>query len=289
MAVSAGVNFFDTADNYGLGESERRLGRAFKSRRDAVVIATKGVAWFRPLDRLLQRMRLLLWPVHRLVRNAPRRINVFRDQRKRYDYTPEHLTRAVEASLRRLATDYIDLYQLYNPGWDDLLALQVDALAKLQQQGKIRHFGISVDSVTDALGGAAMSWISAVQLPVSALDTTVVRDSLPRAQELDLGVIARAPLAHGLLTNAPGEVMADRSSHLTASQLDERRMRARRIEAALDGRRTLAQTALRYAMQLPQVSVAIPSAVNRHQLRENLGAMSCEPLSPEEIATIERN
>ncbi len=156
MAVSAGVNFFDTADNYGLGESERRLGRAFKSRRDAVVIATKGGAWFRPMDRVLQRMRLLFWPVHRLVRNAPRRINAFRDQRKRYDYTPEHLTQAVEASLRRLATDYIDLYQLYNPGWDDLLALQIDALVKLQEQGKIRHFGVSVDSVTDTLGGAGM-------------------------------------------------------------------------------------------------------------------------------------
>jgi 1-deoxyxylulose-5-phosphate synthase len=285
QAIDRGLNFFDTADNYSMGESERLLGEALRGRRGQAVIATKVGARYGAADRLLLKARPLLRPLKGLLGGARRSINLVRDKRKHYDFSPAHLKRAVEGSLKRLATDYIDLYQLYNPSAEDLERFAMgDTLEKLRRSGKIRYFGITANHVHDAMPALAVTSIASVQLPVSLLDQDGLPEFLKGAQQRGLAVIGSTPLGQGLLTDARGVTKADESSHFTVGQLAERR----RLTEAYRGRfvipgRSLAQLGLRFAMQTPGVSVAIPSAVTLAELEENLGALASTPLTTREM------
>ena len=284
-AIEQGINFFDTADNYSLGESERLLGLALRGQRHRAVIATKVGARYGAADVLLLKARPLLRPMKGLLGGARRSINLVRDKRKRYDFTSAHLQRAVEGSLRRLGTDYIDLYQLYNPSAEDLQDFAMgDTLEKLRAAGKIRHFGITANHVRDALPALECKSIASVQLPVSLLDQEGLAPFLERASARGLAIIGSTPLGQGLLTGAQGTTKADESSHFTATQLAARRrlMESYRTQYTKPNR-TLAQLALRFALQLPGVSVVIPSAVSAAELAENLGALQVPALSGSEM------
>lgn len=286
-AIDAGVNFFDTADNYSLGNSERLIGRVLRGRRDRIVIATKGGARFRPFDRVMHASLPVLRPMRRIFRGTARTLNVIRDKRRYYDYSAEHLTRAVEASLRRLGTDYIDIYQLYNPITPDIAGFEFcEVLERLKAQGKIRFYGVSVNSTDEALLCLADSRISSIQIALSLLDQAPVKRLLLASKEKSVAIIARSPLAQGLLTDATGETMADRSAHFSLGEIAVRRRCAERLRHLVTANRTFAQAALQYVLQLPGVSVVIPSAANRSELEENLGALEAPPLSPVDLRAI---
>jgi aryl-alcohol dehydrogenase-like predicted oxidoreductase len=283
-SLDLGITFFDTSDTYSLGNSERILGRALRGRRSRVVIATKGGGTWSKLDKVLLRSRPLLRPFRKALGGARRSIKLAHARRKHYDYSPEHLVRAVEGSLKRLGTDYIDLYQLYNPTVRDLTEFEAsETLDRLKAAGKILHYGVTAYDLADAYAALRHPSIESIQLSISLVDQSACGDFLALARERGVAVIAASPLGEGLLTNTVGITKADESSHHTATQLALRRARAAACAKWVRPDRTLAQTAMRFALELEGVSVVLPSAVTIAQLDEDVGALGTPGLTKEEF------
>jgi aryl-alcohol dehydrogenase-like predicted oxidoreductase len=283
--LDAGITFFDTSDTYSLGNSERILGRALRGRRSGIVIATKGGGTWSTVDRALLRSRPLLRPFRRALGGARRSIKLAHARRKHYDFSPEHLVRAVEGSLRRLGTDYIDLYQLYNPTARDLADFEAgETLDRLKAAGKILHYGVTAYDLEDAFAALRHPSIESIQLSISLVDQSACGEFLALARERGVGVIAASPLGEGLLTSTVGLTKADESSHHTTAQLQLRRARAAACVKWVRPDRTLAQTALRFALAMKGVSLALPSAVSLAQLDENLRALDTPFLTDPELA-----
>ena len=283
--LDAGVNFFDTSDTYSLGNSEKILGAAIRGRRTRVVIATKGGGTWSRLDRALLHSRPLLRPFRKALGGARRSIKLAHARRKGYNYSPGHLVRAVEASLRRLGTDYIDVYQLYNPTVRELVRFESsEVLDRLKGQGKILHYGITVYGLDDAFAALRHPSIETIQLSLSLVDQSACAEFLGQARAHNVRVIAASPLGEGLLTSTVGLTKADESSHHTADQLASRKVLAAAAAKWVRPDRTLAQTALRFVLALEDVAVAIPSAVTRAQLDENLATLETPPLTETELA-----
>jgi aryl-alcohol dehydrogenase-like predicted oxidoreductase len=195
----------------------------------------------------------------------------------------------VEGSLRRLGTDYIDVYQLYNPTVRDLADCEAcEVLDRLKAAGKIRHYGITVYDLEDAFAALEHPSIEVIQLSISLVDQSACASFLARARAQGVGVIAASPLGEGLLTNTVGLTKADESSHHTAEQLELRKARAAEAVKWVRPDRTLAQTALRFVLAQEGVAVAIPSAVSRAQLDENLAALETPALTDEELSQMRR-
>lgn len=174
-ALDFGINFIDTADAYSHGDSEVIVGKALKGRRDDVVLATKA---FLPMgDDPNQRGSSRRW-----------------------------LTRAVEESLRRLQTDYIDLYQVHRPAPDTDIEETLSVLTDLMRQGKVRAIGASTFPAADIVEA---QWVAerrglarfrTEQPPYSILNRSIERDVLPACQRYGMGVMVWSPLAKGMLT-----------------------------------------------------------------------------------------
>ncbi len=160
-ALDAGINFFDTAEGYEAGHSERVLGQALVGRRSEAIIATK----------------------------------VSPDHLRAAD-----VITACEGSLRNLQTDYIDLYQIHWPNHDVPLAETVEALQQLKRQGKIRAIGVSNFAVGDLSDMVALSECETDQLPYSLLWRVIEREIQPLCVQHSVGIICYSPLAQGLLT-----------------------------------------------------------------------------------------
>jgi myo-inositol catabolism protein IolS len=284
-SLDAGVTFFDTSDTYSLGNSERILGQALRGKRSRVVIATKGGGTWSKLDKALLRSRPYLRPFRAVLGGARRSIKLAHARRKHYDYSPEHLVRAVEGSLKRLGTDYIDLYQLYNPTVRDLTAFEAsETLDRLKAAGKILHYGVTAYDLEDAYAALGHPSIESIQLSISLVDQSACGDFLALARERGVAVIAASPLGEGLLTNTVGITKADESSHHTSTQLELRRARAAACARWIRPDRSLAQTALRFVLALDGVSLALPSAVTIAQLDEDLRALESPELTSDEMA-----
>jgi aryl-alcohol dehydrogenase-like predicted oxidoreductase len=266
-SLDAGINFFDTADMYSQGESEVLLGRAFRRRRDQIVIASKAgyvlpaqrriVARFKPLVRPL--IRFLGLSRHHLpaaVRGAPAQ-----------DFSPDHLRRAVEGSLRRLGTDHLDLFQLHSPPTAVVERGEwVETLEGLKRAGKIRYYGISCDSVEAALAALGHPNVSSIQVAINLLERSAVDTVLPRALRQGVAIIARECLANGLL--AKDAASLDLHSYCQSPHEAERKaeqLTSYRQVADLNGC-TLAQLALQFVSRLEGVSVSLVGVSRRQQL-----------------------
>ncbi|MET7417523.1 aldo/keto reductase [Dactylosporangium sp. NPDC005555] len=272
-ALDLGVTFFDTANVYGAGHSERILEKALKGRRDEAVIATKFGGTFD----------------ERTKRVGPD------------DGSPEGLGRAVRESLRRLGTDFIDLYQLHI---NDLpipraLAL-IPALEQLVEDGLIRAYGWSTDFPERATAFAE----AGVHCATIQADLSVLRGSfgvIPVADAHDLGVIIRGPLAMGLLSGkytAESKLPEDDIRGLSPEWMtyfSDGRPAAEflnRIDAVRDvltsGGRTLAQGALAWLWAYSGRTVPIPGCRTVAQVEENAGALAHGPLTASELADVEK-
>ncbi|MDG4805429.1 aldo/keto reductase [Micromonospora sp. WMMD1120] len=269
-ALDLGVTLFDTASNYGAGHSERVLGRALAGRRDSVVIATKFG-------------------------------NVSEEATRRAlgtDASPAFAVRSLDDSLRRLGTDYVDLYQLHINALPVPAALDlVDTLEDLVHQGKIRSYGWSTDDPASAEAFAAAGpHCVAIQH-----DQSVLRDNaavLAVCDKHDLASLNRGPLAMGLLTGSTRAVGADdvrgRAPDWLEWFTDGRptprwAARVEQVRAALtaDGR-TLAQGALGWLLTRSPRTVPIPGLRTVAQAEENLATLALGPLSAESHAEVER-
>jgi aryl-alcohol dehydrogenase-like predicted oxidoreductase len=286
--MERGVNFIDTSDNYSMGRSESLIGRAVRGKRAEIVIATKGGARFTSIGRLVLAARPALRPLRSTLAPLRRWLNQKRDNHKRYVYDVAHMRQAIEASLRRLGTDYVDIYQLYNPvPGAPGLSEAFELLERLKSEGKARCAGISVNHVEDARGILEMWTPDTVQFPMSLLDQTARWGFLAGSSRMGIGLIARSVLAQGILTSAQGHVMADESSHLSVETLRKWRAQRDKYRCLVRLDRTLAQTALRFVLQQPEVSVVLAGAVSTTELRENLGADAAPPLDAAEMQRID--
>jgi aryl-alcohol dehydrogenase-like predicted oxidoreductase len=273
-ALELGVDFFDTADVYGAGHSERVLARALQGRREQVVIATK-------------------WG------------NVFDENTKHMDGSRDdaaYVREAVQASLRRLGTDYIDLYQLHLGALAiDRAAGLLETLEALVQEGLIRSYGWSTDDADRAdAWGTAGKHCTAIQHDFSLMYGGKP-EVLEAAERHGLASVNRGPLAMGLLTGkyrADTEVGRDdvRSSSLPWMVLfqDGRpapeylaKLEAVREVLTAEGR-TLAQGALGWLWAVSDATVPIPGCRTVAQVEENAGALERGPLAPGQIEEIEK-
>jgi len=286
IAIDRGINFFDTADAYSMGRSEELLGKAVRGHRDQILIATKGGSRFTPAWKSVVDSRSLLVPLRNVLRPFKRYFNLVRHTQKQYDYSPAHLRNALENSMKRLGTDYIDLYQLYNPTRPELEAGEfIAALEQFKQEGKIRFYGISCRSAEDALPCLKYPGVSSIQIVVSLADQEALRGIIGQIAMKGVGVIAREPLAQGFLTADAGRTLAEESAR-SRGEIRSRKRRAKCFEFLVRSNRSLAQAAIQFALQVPGVSTVIPGMVVPEQLGENMAALSAPPLGADELQKI---
>lgn len=252
QACEKGINFFDTADLYEHGQNEITVGKALKDRRSSVIIATKvGNQW--------------------------------KKDGSGWDWNPhkDYIIAAVEASLQRLQTDYIDLYQLHGGTIDDPIDETIDAFETLQQQGKIRYYGISSIRPNVIREYVKRSHMVSVMMQYSLLDRRPEETAFPLLQENNIGVLARGTVAKGLLVNKPAAAYLDYTAKEVAAA-------AAAVKEASTSSRTAAQTALRFVLQQPAVTSAVAGIRTPAQLEDALNAVNASALLPDEIKQLQQ-
>ena len=270
-AMDEGVNFFDTADVYGDGRSERLLAQATKGKEDRIHIATK---FCRAGD------------IHDLRTYSEARVRDW-----------------CEASLKRLGRETIDLYQIHCPPLAVLKEGSVfEVLDKLQAEGKIRAYGVSVETVEEGLYCLEQPGVKALQIIFNIFRQKPIAELLPKAHERGVGLIVRLPLASGLLTGKfKPDATFDPSDHRSFNRNGEAFNVGetfaglpfeRGVELAgelawiAEGRGNMARAALRWILDFPQISCVIPGARSVRQVEDNLGARDVPPFTEEEHARL---
>jgi aryl-alcohol dehydrogenase-like predicted oxidoreductase len=247
-ALDLGVNFIDTSDAYGAGYSETLLGHALKGRRDKVVLATKGGN----------------------VMTGP-------DRGKR-NFAAQYIDGVLHESLKRLQTDYIDLYQLHNPTVDVIQRGEVwEVLEQRKRDGKIRHYGVSINTMEEGVAAAQDGRSATIQVEYNLLAQEPAEAFFPLAQAANIGVIARVPLKRGILT---GKMTAADEQRFTGEDVRARSFKGEPFRKELakaeqlrflvhEPVKSMAQAAIAFCIAHPAVTLTIPGARNASQMREN--------------------
>ncbi len=268
-AIDLGVNFIDTADVYGMGHSERLVARLKKERRETIYVATK----------------------------AGRRLSPHTAD----GYNRQNLEQFINDSLRNLETDCLDLVQLHCPPIEVYYRPEVfGALDDLTKEGKIRYYGVSVEKVEEALKAIEFPGVQSIQIIFNMFRTRPAEMFFPEAQRRRVGILARVPLASGLL--------AGKITLQTTFEADDHRNFNRHGEmfdvgetfsgvdfktglAAVEELRTLAtpgvtlaQLALRWILMFDAVTCAIPGAKRPSQVEDNVQAADLPPLTDAQMA-----
>ena len=266
-AIDLGVNFLDTADVYGDGRSEKLIGRLLKDRpSDEIFVATK----------------------------AGRRL----DPHTAEGYNAENLSAFVERSLRNLGVEALDLLQLHCPPTEAYRQDSTfEALEELQRAGKIKNHGVSVEKVEEARMALDYPGVKTVQIIFNVFRQKPAEEFFPLAEERSIGVLARVPLASGLLSgkmsaerafdasdhrhfNRNGEAF-DRGETFSGVNFETGLRAAEELKGFVPEGHTLAQFALRWILMHPAVSCAIPGGKNPGQVEDNVAAAAMPPLFEE--------
>jgi aryl-alcohol dehydrogenase-like predicted oxidoreductase len=270
-AMDLGVNLFDTADVYGMGESERHLAAALKGRRDRAIVLTKFGS---PAD-----------PEHPEHRGA----------------SPEHVRRAVEASLRRLDMDHIDVYMLHRPDRDTPIEATLEALHRLVDEGKVRAIANSnfagwqiADADWTSRAGGLARFVCA-ENHYSLLERAVEREVLPACRRFGVGFLPFFPLASGLLTGkyhrgqpAPEGTRLGRSPRGAQMLADRNFDVVEALESfAAERGTTVLAVALGWLAAQPEVTSVIAGATSPEQVAANVAATAWTP-SDDDLAEIDR-
>jgi aryl-alcohol dehydrogenase-like predicted oxidoreductase len=263
-ALDGGVNFFDTADVYGDGRSERLLARLKKERPEKFYVATKAG--------------------RRLAEQTP------------LGYNRKNLTAWIERSLRNLEVDAIDLLQLHCPHPEVYYRPEVfGILDDLVAAGKLRHYGVSVEKVEEALKAIEYPNVQSVQIIFNLFRQRPSELFFQEAQRRKTGILARVPLASGILSgklsrasqfakddhrnfNRHGEVF-DRGETFAGVEFETALRAVADLKKLVPRNLTLAQLALRWILEFPAVTCSIPGAKRPGQVQENLAASDRPPLN----------
>lgn len=271
-AVDLGVNFIDTADVYGDGRSERLIAQLKKSRKEEIIVATK----------------------------AGRRLN----PHVAAGYNKANLTAFVERSLKNLDVEALDLLQLHCPPTEVYYMPETfGALDDLVQAGKLRYYGVSVEKVEEALKAIEYPNVQSVQIIFNIFRMRPAGLFFQEALRRKVGILARVPLASGLLTgkltretafekddhrayNRHGESF-DRGETFSGVDYETGLAAVEELRALLPQGMSMAQFALRWILMFEAVTCAIPGAKRPSQAEQNAAAADFPPLSPEVMAKVQ--
>jgi aryl-alcohol dehydrogenase-like predicted oxidoreductase len=270
-AIDQGINFFDTADVYGDGRSERLIAQAIAERSEKIYVATK----------------------------AGRRLQPHTAE----GYNKENLTGFVERSLVNLQRDVLDLLQLHCPPWEVYYRPEVfSALEDLKRSGKILHYGVSVEKVEEALKATEFPGVATVQIIFNLFRQRPKELFFPLARQRDVGILVRLPLASGLLSgkiskdtqfapddhrqyNRQGEQF-DRGETFSGVNFDVALEAVEKIRQTVPPDVSMADFALRWILQHGEVSCVIPGARKESQVVDNAHAADLPALSEEQMETL---
>lgn len=234
-AMDAGINFIDTAPLYGSGESERRVGRALRGKRNRVILATKAV-----------------------MRGEP--------------YTYENTLSSVEKSLRRLQTDWIDLIQVHDPDattYEQIMEETVPAFIRLKESGKVRAFGINTRTLPLMLRYMRSGVFDSLQIYTRymLIDHTAKEEVLPLARELNMGVINGSVLGMGMLAGS------DTMFKGYPAILEEAKKRMAQLDFLRTSELStgLIEPAMRFSLSCPDIAVTLTGTTSRRSLLSNAG------------------
>jgi aryl-alcohol dehydrogenase-like predicted oxidoreductase len=272
-AVDLGVNFIDTADVYGDGRSERLIARLRRERSEPLYIATK----------------------------AGRRLNPHTAD----GYNAKNLTMFVERSLKNLETESLDLVQLHCPPVEVYYRPEVFAIMdKLVAAGKIRHYGVSVEKVEEALKAIEYPGVQSVQIIFNMFRHRPAELFFGEAKRRNVGIIVRVPLASGLLTgkltrqttfeaddhrkfNRHGEAF-DQGETFSGVDYETGLLAVEKLLPLVPAGSTLAQLALRWILMFDAVSCVIPGARRAGQVEDNAAASALPPLPDADMAFVQK-
>jgi aryl-alcohol dehydrogenase-like predicted oxidoreductase len=286
-AYERGITFYDTADMYCQGESEALLGQAFRANRQQVIIASKGGYCLPGQRRLAARLKPLLRPIVRRVGLQRAQLPAGLRGTLAQDFSPAYLLKAAEGSLRRLRTDYLDLYQLHSPS--SAVLEDGSFLAPLEQlkaQGKIRYYGVSCESVEDARLCLRYAGISGLQIRLSVLDQRPLDGLVQQCVEQRVGLIARECFGGGLLAQpeaGPHEGIPRETDEQAAIR---RRMAAYQRLADRQGR-SLPELALQFVLSQEPITVTLLGMRTDEHLAANLRYLAAPALSPAELKELQ--
>ncbi len=247
-ALELGINFFDTADLYEQGLNEEMLGAAMEGKRKDIILATKvGNEW--------------------------------KKDGSGWDWNPskEYIIQSVEGSLRRLRTDYIDLYQLHGGTMEDNIDETIEAFERLKEAGKIRYYGISSIRPAVIKEYVKRSSIVSVMMQYSLLDRRPEEECLDLLKDHEIGVLARGPLAQGLLTGKPPR------EYLGRSEEDIVKMAAA-VRFVGGEKRSPGKTAIYYVLRNPAITSAVTGIKTMQQLEDSAHLYLAPELSSAEYS-----
>ena len=252
-AIDQGINYFDTADLYDKGLNETLLGRAFKGKRNKVIIATKAG-------------------------------NQWRADGSGWDWNPrkEYILKCADESLKRLQIDCIDLYQSHGGTMEDNIDETIDAYETLVQQGKIRYYGLSSIRPNVIREFLKRSNIISVMTQYSLLDRRPEESTLQLLHQHNIGVLVRGSVAGGLLINKPAKIYLSYSE----SQVAEL---AKTIKSLSTNERNAAQVAIQYVLANAAVTSAIVGIRTMEQLADAVKAIESAALSKEEMSLLKES
>lgn len=246
-AIESGINYFDTADLYDRGANEELVGKAIEGRRKEIILATKvGNQWLPDGT---------TW---------------------RWNPSKEYILSAVDKSLKRLRTDYIDIYQLHGGTIEDNIDEVIEAFEMLQQEGKIRYYGISSIRPNVIKAYCEKSKIVSDMLQYSLLDRRPEEEVLSHLRDHQVGVMVRGALAKGLLA---GKTAAPHMNHKEqeVASLQEQ------LKNLSGSDRSMGQLAIRYVLANRAVTSAVIGIRTFDQLQDALGIMKSSDLGTEEF------
>jgi aryl-alcohol dehydrogenase-like predicted oxidoreductase len=283
-AFEQGVTFFDTADMYTQGESERLVGEAFHRQRDRVVIATKFGYKLPAQKQLVNRFKPLLKPLIARLGLRPRQIHAgLRGPVSQQDFSPRYIFNAVEASLRRLKTEYIDVYQLHDPSVEVLERGEfVEPLELLRQQGKIRYWGVACQDSEHVLACLQHPTLASVQVGLSVLEQAALDTAIPSATKRGAAIILRQVFASGLLTRPIGSLRLDEIDYDPEVAARKREQLAAYAAIADECGRSRAELALQFALARHDASVVLLGISRAEQFQAALQALQAPEISAEE-------
>ncbi|MFD2563853.1 aldo/keto reductase [Aquimarina rubra] len=253
LAIDNGINYFDTADLYQQGQNEVMLGNALKGFRDKVIVGTKVG-------------------------------NQLREDGNGWDWNPskKYIIQSVEESLRRLQTDYIDLYQLHGGTIDDAIDETIEAFEQLKEEGKIRYYGISSIRPNVIREYVKRSNIVSVMMQYSLLDRRPEEFCLNLLQEHTIGVLARGSVAKGLLSGKP---VTDYLNYTTS----EVKKTIEVLKNVSREDKSIGQTAIQYVLKHPSITSTVIGIRTEQHLLETIATSKLKVLGDEEYGLLKKS
>ena len=273
-AVEEGINFFDTADTYGDGFGEEILATVLGHKRNDIVIATKfGYDIYDPTPR-----------------------DGHKERAQKFD--KEFVKYACEQSLRRLGTDYIDLYQAHNIKLADLERDELfETLEQLQFEGKIRHYGVALGPdigwVEEGEYTLTQRQVASAQVIYSIMEQDPAKHFMTLAEENEVGLLSRVPHASNTLTGEfddglPTFDTDDHRAHRKNEWLEEAMRKVARVRFLVqEDTRTMAQSAIQFVLKQPSIISVLPNFTNLSELKEYTSALETPEISDEEQAKLD--